>query len=175
MKAFALTFGMLLLSSLAPAKDLLVNAGGKDMTVQYSVVNREISEKDRGRGSQNSAIECSILYYSLLAQGDIEGASQLATEPAAAVELWTQYRERLGADDFRKEMAAYFTSKNTVLAEFLLTDEIMLVVKTPDYTAGQIYQKKNGKYVVVAGKHLSEASKTLGKALTLFKEGKVRL
>lgn len=56
MKAFALTFGLLLLSSPAPAKDLLVNAGGKDMAVQYSVVNREISEKDRDRGSQKSAI-----------------------------------------------------------------------------------------------------------------------
>ena len=61
-----------------------------------------------------------------------------------------------------------------MLAELLLADETMLVVKTPDYTAGQLYQKKNGKYVV-SGKPFSDAAKTLGKALTMINEGKVKL
>ena len=109
MKQLSLMIGMLLMSSLAQAKDLVVSVGGKDVTVKYNVLNREISEKDRDKGGQNSAAECSILFYSLLAKGDITGASQLAMDPAASAQEWGQYQERLGADDFKKEMAAYFT------------------------------------------------------------------
>jgi hypothetical protein len=175
MKQFSLMIGMLLMSSLAQAKDLVVNVGGKDVTVKYNLLSREISEKDQDKGSQNSAVECSFLYYSLLAKGDIAGASQLATDPAAVAQEWGTYQERLGGVvDFKKEMAAYFTSKNMIIAELLLAEESMLVVKTPDYTAGQLYQKKNGKYVV-SGKPLSDAAKALGKVLNMINEGKVKL
>ena len=175
MKQLALTLGMLMVSSLAQAKDLLVNIGGKDVTVHYRVLDHEISEKDRDTGSQNSAMECSFLYYGLLAKGDIPGASQLAADPVAQAEVWNKYRERLGGDDFKKEMAAYFTSKNRIIAELLLAEEAMLVVKTQDYTAGQLYQKKNGTYVVLSGKPFSDASKALGKVLNLINEGKIKL
>lgn len=46
-------------------------------------------------------------------------AAKLATDSAAAAEQWKQYRERLGAADFQKEMAAYFTAKNRVLGKVL--------------------------------------------------------
>lgn len=175
MKQLSLMIGMLLMSSLAQAKDLVISVGGKDVTVRYNLLNREITEKDRDKGSQNSSMECSFLYYSLLAKGDITGASQLAADPAAVAQEWGQYQERLGGSaDFKKEMAAYFTSKNTIVAELLLAEETMLVVKTPDYTAGQFYHKKNGKYVV-SGKPFSDAVKTLGKVLTMINEGKVKL
>lgn len=175
MKRLVLTFGMLCLFSVARAGEFVVNAGGKDVTVQYRVLNREITEKDLNTGNQASAEECSFLYYSLLAKGDIRGAAQLDVNPAAAAASATQYRERLGADDFRREMAAYFTSKSVFIAELALADESMLVLRTPDYTAGQLYRKKNGKYFVLSGMPLSETSKALGKALGLIKEGKIKL
>ncbi len=175
MKTFALTCAMMLASSLSQAKDLVVNIGGKDIAVPYRILNREIGEQDRKGGGQNSALECSFLYYSMLAQGDIPGAAKLTTDPAAAVAQWTNYRERLGLDDFQKEMSAYFTSKNVVLAELTLAEETMLLVKTPEYTAGQLYQKNDGKFLVLSGRPSSDASKTLGKALNLIQEGKVKL
>lgn len=175
MKRLALMIGLLTAFSLAQAGDFVVNAGGKDTTVQYRVLNREITDKDRNTGNQGGAAECSFLYYSLLAKGDIRGAAQLDVDPAAAAALSMQYRERLGSDDFRREMAAYFTSKNVFVAELTLADETMLVLKTPDYTAGQLYRKKDGKYFVLSGRPLSETSKTLGKALSLIKEGKIKL
>lgn len=175
MKPYLLLICTLLTSTLAQATDLIVNMGGKDTTVQYRVLEREITEKDRNTGSQNGSIDCSLLYYSLLAKGDIRAASQLATDSAAATETWGQYRDRLGASDFQKEMAAYFTSKNRVVAEIAYADEVMLLVKTPDYMAGQIYRQKNGTYFVVNGRPLSEASRVLGKVLNLVKEGKIKL
>lgn len=175
MKSYLLLIGMLLISSLAQATDLIVNVDGKDTAVQYRVLEREISERDRNTGSQNGALECSLLYYSLLAKGEIRAASQLATDSAAVGDMWRQYRERLGASDFQKEMTAYFTSKNRVVAEIVFADEVMLLVKTPDYTAGQIYRRKDGKYFVVAGRPMSEASRVLGKVLNMIKEGKIKL
>lgn len=175
MRLFALTIGVMLFSSLAQAKELIVNSGGKDVAITYRTLNREIGEKDRGAGSQNSALECSFLYHGLLAQGDLQGASKLTTDPAAAVGQWANYQERLGADDFKKEMADYFTSKNTVLAELFLGEDAMLVVKTPEYIAGQLYQKRNGKYIVFSGRPSSDSFKALGKALTQIQEGKIKL
>lgn len=174
MNRYWLLLPALLLSALAHAGELIVNVGGKDATIQSRVLDREIGEKDRNAGSQASPLDCSLLYYSLLAKGDIEAAAKLATDPAAATSEWNQYRERLGAADFRKEMAAYFTAKNRVIAALTHGDETMLLVKTPDYTAGQMYRLKDGKYFVVSGRRFSEASKVLGKALNLINEGKLK-
>lgn len=175
MKTILAMIAALSLACVASAADLTVNVGGKDSTVQYRVVDREISEKDRNTGSQGSAIDCSLLYYSLLAKDDIAGAARLSTDPAAASATWKAYRERVGAADFRNEMAAYFTSKNRVVAEFVFADETMLLVKTPEYTAGQFYRKVNDKHYVVAGRPSSEASRVLGKVLNDYKDGKIRL
>jgi len=175
MKAGLLLMATLLVSSLAQAADLTVNVGGKDSTVQYRVLDREISDKDRNTGSQSASVDCSLLYYSLLAKGDIAAAAKLATDSAATAEQWKQYRERLGAADFQKEMAAYFTAKNRVIAEVAFADEVMLLVKTPDYTAGQLYRQKDGKFFVVSGRPMSEASRVLGKVLNLYNEGKIKL
>lgn len=175
MKSHLLLAGTLMASALAQAADLTVNVGGKDVTVQYRAVGREIAAQDRDTGSQNGALECSLLYYSLLAKGDIPAAAKLATDAAAATETWRQYRERIGAADFQKEMAAYFTSKNRVIAEASFADETMLLVKTPDYTAGQLYRRKDGKYFVISGRPMSEASRVLGKVLNMVNEGKLKL
>lgn len=174
MKSYFWLIGILMISSLAQAADLTVTVDGKDIAVQHRRLEHEISERDRNTGSQNGSLECSLLYYSLLAKGDIQGASQLATDAAAAADMWRQYRGRLGAADFQKEMAAYFTSKNRIVAELAFADEVMLLVKTQDHTLGQIYRRKDGKYFVVTGRPLSEASRVLGKALNMVNEGKVK-
>jgi len=172
MKLYLILLGALMTFSLAQAKDLTVNIGGKDAVVQYRALDREISDKDRNTGSQHSPLECSFLYYSLLAKGDIQAAAKLSTDTAAATGQWKQYRERLGAADFQKEMADYFTVKNKVVAEVTSADEVMLVVKTPDYMVGQIYRLNDGKYYIVTGRTMSDASRALGKALNTIKEGK---
>lgn len=175
MKSYLLLIGILLLSSLAQAADVTVNVGGKDATVQYRVIDREITEKDRNTGSQSSALDCSMQYYSLLARSDVKAAAQLTTDPAAATEMWTQYQKRLGAADFKKEMADYFTSRNRFIAEFVFADEAMLIIKTADDTGAQLYRLNSGKYFVITGRPFSEASRVLGKTLNMIKEGKIKL
>lgn len=156
------------------ADDLTVNAGGRDVVVQVRALGRDIVPGDRDTGGQQGPVECSLLYYSLLAKGDIAAASRLATDPAAAAETWQQYRERLGATAFEKEMAAYFTSRNRIVGEAAYGDEVMLLVKTSEYMAGQIYRRRDGKAYVVTGRPLSDASRILGKVLGLANEGKLK-
>lgn len=175
MNLYSLLIGLQMISSMALASELTVNLDGKDTVVQYRNVERQISEQDRNTGNQNGSLDCSLLYYSLLAKGDIHAASQLTTDAAAAAETWQQYRERLGAADFQNEMAAYFTSRNRFVAEVAFADEVMLLVKTPDRMLGQIYRHKDGKYFIVAGRPMSDASRVLGKVLNMINDGRIKL
>lgn len=173
-RSLLLLLAALLAALPARAADLTVNVGGKDVVVQVRALGREIVAADRDTGGQQGPVECSLLYYSLLAKGDIAAAARLTTDPAAAAETWQQYRERLGAAAFQKEMAAYFTSRNRIVAEAAYGDEAMLLVKTSEYTAGQVYRRRDGKAFVVAGRPLSDASRVLGKVLNLANEGKLK-
>lgn len=175
MKQHLLPMAMFLAAALTQAADLTVNVDGKDTAVQYRSLEREISDRDRNTGSQDGSLECSLLYYSLLAKGDIQAASRLATDAGAAAEMWWQYRERLGAADFQKEMSAYFTSKNRVVAEVAFADEVMLLIRTSERTLGQIYRRKDGRYFVVTGRPMSEATRVLGKVLNQVNDGRIKL
>ncbi len=156
-----------------PARDLVVQSGGKDIAIKYQPLGREITAADRKAGNQASALGCSFLLYDLLARGDIAAAARLSGNPQAASATWTRYRDRLGDAGFRKEMSAYFTSKNVVVAELALEDERMLLVQTPNYLASQFYHKAGDKFTATE-MPTTEAAKTLGKAFGLIREGKLK-
>lgn len=168
------SIAFLMTASVVMAADLKVTAGGKDVTIKSTTINHEITIKDKDKGSQNSALECSYLYYSILSKGDIKKASELSLDPSKTAAKMSQYSERIGADEFKKTMAEYFTSGNIVLAELTLGEEIMLIVKTKEYTAGQTYRKKDGKYFI-SEMPFSDSAKALGKTLNMIQEGKLKL
>jgi hypothetical protein len=166
-----LYLSILLVSIMTPAKELKVSVDGKEVKLACTVLNHEITEADKGLGNQTAALNASFLFYGTLAKGDIPGAAKLSVDPVKTVAKWTKYKDRAGADIFKQDMLAYFTSKNMVLAELVLGEDIMLVVKTEDYTAGQFYQKKDGKYLMTD----TPASAVLGKVLTMIQEGTLTL
>jgi hypothetical protein len=161
-----------LVASLALAKDITIEVEGKAVIVKSTTTSREIVAKDLGAGDQKSPLGCSLLYYTLLAKGDLAQVVALSTDPNATAEKWEKYKQRVGAEEFKKEMAAYFTSKNTVLAELTLGESVMLVVKTPDYTAGQIYLRQNGKWLM-AESLKTEAGQAFGKILSKIQDGEI--
>ncbi len=168
------SIAFVLIASMAFAGDITIKVGGKDVVLKHTSINHEIKKSDIDKGGWDSAVECSFLFYSLLAKGDIQEASTLATDPTKTADIWTNYRERLGMDDFKKEMQGYFTSGNVILAELVLGEDTMLVIKTEDGTIGQLYQKKDAKYFMT-GMPFSDAAKTLGKVLTMIQDGKIKL
>lgn len=172
MKRIMAALSLGLVASMAAAKDITVEVEGKTVTVQATTTNREIVEKDIVAGDQKTPLGCSLLYYALLAKGEIAEASTLSTDPKATVEKWEQYKQRLGGEEFKKEMAAYFTSKNTVLAELTVGESVMLVVKTPDYTGGQIFVRQDGKWLM-AERLKTEAGQAFAKILSKIQDGEM--
>ena len=170
MKRIMTMLSLCLCASMAVAKDITVDVDGKAVTVKASTTNREIVANDLGTGDQKCPLSCSLLYYALLAKGEIAQAAAISTDAQATSEKWEKYKQRLGDDEFKKEMVAYFTSKNVVLAELTLGESVMLVVKTPDYTAGQIYVKQGGKWMVAESLN-TESGQAFGKILSTIQDG----
>lgn len=172
MKQIVFCLAMVLMAAMAQARELSVVVDGKEIRMDYIVINHEIGEADRDRGNQESAMACSLLYYSHLAKGDLQGAARFNTDPAAAVDKWTKYRERVGAEFFTKIMNDYFTSRNVIQAEIVLAEDTMLVIKAEDGHMAQFFRKGDGKYLAT---DRPVAGKTLGRVLEMIQEGKIKL
>lgn len=163
---------MLLLSSLAQAEELIVSIDGQEKNVPCRILNLAITEAEMDRWSLDSAVGTYLQYQGLLAKGDIDAASKLATDPATTVRMMTQYRERLGAEDFKSEMTPNNVS---ILAELLSGDVTMLVVKTPNYIAAQLLVNADGKYRLISGPPFSDDAKALSKVLNMIRDGTFKL
>jgi hypothetical protein len=172
MKQIALCSAMALACAVVQAKELVVTVDGKEVKIDCTTINREIKAADKDKGSQASATTCSFMIYSLLAKNDIKGAAKLSTASVKMAEKWTKYRDAVGVETFQKDMAAYFTSTNVVLAELVLAEDTMLVVKTENGPVGQFYQVKDKKYLMT---DKPAAGKTLGEVLNMIQEGKIKL
>lgn len=175
MKHIIFCLGMMLATSLAHARELIVTVNGKELRLQATALNRVITAKDRQADNRQSAVSCSLLFHSLLAAGDIEAASQLTSDPAKTREMWSGYRERLGDAEFRKTMEEYFTSKTVIPSEIVHGNTHMLIVQPPDEPAGaQMYQREKEGFVRMEGMASDEA-KVLGKIFGMIKSGSVKL
>jgi len=161
-----------LFAAMAQAEEMRVSIDGKEIRMDRTMLNREITKDDRDKGNQTSALACSFSIYNLLAKGDIQGAAKLSVSPSKAAEKWTNYRERIGDEDFKKMMADYFSSGNVAIAELYLGDDTMLVVKTEDGPVAQFYQKRGGKYLMTDE---PTSGKILGRVLNMLREGRIRL
>jgi len=161
-------------ASFVCAGDIPVQLKGKTVIVKVTPLNRQITATDKEVNAQNTALACSFLYYGHLARADIQAAAALSIDPQATANKWTQYQGRIGLEEFKKTMGEYFTSKNVILAELAMSDAVMLVVKTPDYTAGQMYVQQGDKWFL-AENLKTEAGQAFGKVLNMIKDDKIKL
>lgn len=172
MKRIVQALVLVWIATQAVAQDIPVDVEGKPVTVRVTATNRQIVESDMGAGDQTTPLGCSLMYYGFLAKGEIAAASALSEDPQATVKRWDAYTQRLGVEALKKEMGAYFTSSNTVRSELTLGESVMLVIKTTTYTAGQIYVRQDGKWLVVE-KPTKEAGKAFGKILSKIQNGEM--
>ena len=163
-----------LTASSALAAEIPVDVDGKRVVVAATSLHRPIRPNDRDAGNQQSALGCSFLYYGYLARGDLSAAAALSTDPKVSADKLTQYRERIGADEFRKTMAAYFTAGNVALAELSSGETVMLVVKTSEYTAGQFYTRQGNQWRWME-RPPGEAGRALGRVLNMIQNGSLKL
>lgn len=177
MKLIALCAGILVVAGTVNAKDLMVTVDGKEVKVGCTIMNREIKAQDKQSGSQSNAVSTSFLFYNYLAAGDLEKASQLATDPKMVKDKWAKYREGIDPEDFKRDMQEYFTTRYLIVAEIVRGEKHMLVVQPPtgrEDAGGQIYVKTNTGFMLDE-RWDSEDATLLGKVLSMIQDGTLKL
>jgi len=116
----------------------------------------------------DSPIQTSAMYYHLLAEGKIEEASRVTTDPAKTVTTMTAYQTRLGEDTFQTYMFTYFTDAVSVIAIVRTKDAYLLLVKDSrlSYTAVQVYQELGGRFNLIS--NTSKISDATGLVISYF-------
>lgn len=103
--------------------------------------------------SPTSALNAAKLLNLHLSTGDIEAAALLSNAPRRRFEVLREYRDSVGADEFKRVFAEYFDPENRLVAEIgigkhrlLLWDLKAGVASTA--LAGQYFVEIDGRYFI---------------------------
>jgi hypothetical protein len=138
------------------------NQENKTMTKAYMLGDQQVVcmievfmpalviRNDSSNMNQSTAVNCSRMFYSLLALGDIDGAAALSNDAAHVKEKYSRQKERAGEDEFKKMYAGYFTGSAQVKYLFSISKNHMLVVHSDDMgiDMAQFYTEDGLKTVV---------------------------
>ena len=102
----------------------------------------------------DSALNAAKLLNLHLSTGDLEEAAVLSTSPKRRFEVLRDYRESVGAEEFKRVFAQYFDPANRLLAEIaidrhrLLIWELRGAAGAPSHLAGQYFIEVDGKFLL---------------------------
>ncbi|MFZ1908446.1 MAG: hypothetical protein WAU52_05115, partial [Burkholderiales bacterium] len=85
-----------------------------------------------------------------LAAGDIEAAALLSNAPKRRYEVLREYRDWVGADEFKRVYAQYFSPRSRVVAEIGIGRRRLLIWRLDggDHLAGQFYAEIGGRFLL---------------------------
>jgi hypothetical protein len=85
------------------------STNGKTINYNLTVFNPPFPiQPDPARLTQESAINCIILFLSKLHQGDIKGAAAATEDPDTQVKMYEAYKVRVGDVEFSKNVSELF-------------------------------------------------------------------
>jgi len=105
----------------------------------------------------NSALNAAKLLNLHLSAGDIEEAALLSNAPRRRFEVLREYRESVGAEEFKRVFAQYFYPENRLIAEIVIDKHQLLLweLKTAapsgpasSIVAGQYFVEVEGRYLL---------------------------
>lgn len=102
----------------------------------------------------DTALNAAKLLNLHLSTGDLEEAAVLSTSPKRRFEVLRDYRQSVGAEEFKRVFAQYFDPANRLLAEVaidrhrLLIWELRGAAGAPSHLAGQYFIEVDGKYLL---------------------------
>ncbi|CAN5706525.1 hypothetical protein BH11PAT2_BH11PAT2_06130 [soil metagenome] len=136
------------LPNLAPVN---VESEGKHLEYQFGTFDPAIHLGNISGGDLNttSPVQTLALYYSLLAKGDIAGASKISSDPAKTSATLTAYQDRLGNDSFKKQYAEGFSPASSVTVSGIAkvgNDTYIVFLKTDSYTGANVFINSDGSY-----------------------------
>ncbi|MGH8704642.1 MAG: hypothetical protein ACREUO_04390 [Burkholderiales bacterium] len=124
-----------------------------------------------------SALGTAKLLNHYLSAGEIEEAALLSNTPRRRYEVFRDYRNSIGEEEFRRVFAQYFYPENRLLAEIaigrhhLLIWELKDLGPQPNRLAGQYFVEIEGRWLM--DDVPSEARTSLRRVLEAFRAGKV--
>ena len=104
-----------------------------------------------GELAPTSALDAAKLLNLHLSAGDIEEAALLSNAPRRRFEVLRDYRDEVGAEEFKRVFAQYFYPENRLLAEIAIGKHRLLIWDLREGTtriAGQYFVEVDGRYLV---------------------------
>jgi len=128
-----------LLAATAHAQERSIELGGE--TIRYS-----LRADPAGGGALATARELARD----LAAGDIEAAARLSNAPERRYEVLRDYRDWVGASEFKRVYAQYFSPRSRVVAEIDIGRHHLLVWKLDGShrLAGQFYAEVGDRFLL---------------------------
>src|SRR5687768_7427439 len=96
--------------------------------------------------SPESARPSAIQVLRLLADGDIEAAAKASNAPERRLEVFREYRKRVGDDEFKQVFARYLETR--VVAEVALGPRRLIVWDLGEALSGQYFIEHDGRFVM---------------------------
>jgi len=102
----------------------------------------------------STALNAAKLLNLHLSTGDIEEAAVLSTSPKRRFEVLQDYRQSVGAEEFKRVFAQYFDPANRLLAEVAIDRHRLLIWElrgtpgSPSHLAGQYFIEVDGKFLL---------------------------
>jgi hypothetical protein len=133
------------------ARTLELEGGGRiAYTVRMHPANAHLA-RPAGELAPTSALDAAKLLNLHLSSGDIEEAALLSNAPRRRFEVLRDYRESVGAEEFKRVFAQYFYPENRLLAEIAIGRHRLLVWDLKEGAtriAGQFFVEVEGRYLV---------------------------
>ena len=107
-----------------------------------ATAQQRLLDPDSPESAQPSAIQV----LRLLAHGDIEAAAKASNAPERRLEVFRDYRKRVGDDEFKQVFARYLGTR--VVAEVALGPRRLIVWDLGESLSGQYFIEHDGRFVM---------------------------
>jgi len=125
----------------------------------------------------DTALNAAKLLNLHLSAGNLEEAAVLSTSPKRRFEVLQEYRQSVGAEEFKRVFAQYIDPANRLLAEVVIDRHRLLIWElrgaagAPSHLAGQYFIEVDGKYLL--NDVPSPARSQLRRVLEAYRAGKL--
>lgn len=139
---------LLLACQLSPADERTYTYKGRVIRYSVTIFKPPLPMRpDPERENQDNAANCAILFMSRLRAGDIQGASELSTDPQHVIDLYSKYKTRIGDPAYAEQLSKIFGDDLHYTYHLVIGSEHALL---PDKRPGLAHyvKERNGRFFI---------------------------
>jgi len=129
----------------------LEGGGSVSYTLRAHAADAHVTRPDGGELAPATPLGAAKLLNLHLSAGDIEEAALLSNAPRRRFEVLREYRDSVGAEEFKRIFAQYLIPENRLLAEIGIDKHRLLIWELKEGAtriAGQYFVEIDGRYFV---------------------------